>query len=227
MGLQPYEEGKRRSRPLGPEILNLYGRPPLRLKPPRLHPVSANPHVAPAPRVILARIQKQPAAFRVVASPYLLHIFREHQSRSRTSQQPQQKLRLRLRARCPLPSQPRTISNELCLVPCLLKKTLQRPDRSTRRIHSVQSRVEKIRQRLPQLSHFCNHPVSCRSARPPPQNLCLFRVQEARLLRKICNIVIALDQLFGPAVTKSPVECIHQLQRRIACTQLEFTFFIP
>src|ERR1700761_3577976 len=49
----------------------------LRLKPPRFHPVAAGLHIAPAPRVVLARIEKQPAAGRVTAFLDLLRLMRQ------------------------------------------------------------------------------------------------------------------------------------------------------
>src|ERR1700760_2827893 len=64
--------------------------PRLRLKPPRFHPVAAGLHIAPAPGVVLAGVEKQPAASGVTAfldlhclmqEQHVFRLVREHPQR--------------------------------------------------------------------------------------------------------------------------------------------------
>jgi hypothetical protein len=74
-------------------ILSDNSAPMLRLESTRLHPIPADLHIAPSPRMILARIQKKPSAFRISAFPQQLHLVRSHQLRNAQRKHPQQRLR--------------------------------------------------------------------------------------------------------------------------------------
>jgi len=128
----------------------------LRLEPPRLHPIPADLHIAPSPRMVLARIQKKPPALRIPTFTQQVHLVRSHQLRNTQRKHPQRQLR-QCRGLRQLPRKLVSSPKQMLRFPRHSEKPLQCLHGRWRRIIPLQRRIQNLCGSLPQLPNRCNN----------------------------------------------------------------------
>src|SRR5665213_4132463 len=96
-----------------------------------------------------------------------------------------------------------------------LEISLQRFSRRSRRLASIQSRVEDLRQRLAKLPAMLNRLSARFVAGRTPQPARLRGSQQFRLRGEPQKIAVAGQQFLGSILPESPVQSIDQIERRV------------
>ena len=193
--------------------------PVLRLESPRLHPVPADLHIAPSPRMVLARIEKKPSALCVSALAQQMHLIRCHELRNAQRKQPQ-----RYRESSGLrqfPLEFRSLPMQLLLSACFVKASLQLSERGGRWILSLHSCIQNVRSSFPKCAYL-RHNFFClvvrRAAQQTPR---VARADHLRLHKETNDVCIVVDKFFRPLVPKSPIKRVHKIKSRMAANQFE------